>query len=120
MLLLRFVVLVAGAWLTLWTILQALRSFVLPRPDRALLTDIALRSTYWLLAARFKPHTSFATKDRILALHPVLAMFSLRLIWLTLITVGYTGIYWAISPDLGLRDCRRDCTRCGVHHRVVH
>lgn len=99
----RALVFVAGAYLSVWTVLQALRSFVLPRSDRAFLTDITMRGIYYVMSARFKPHTPFATKDRILALHPVLAMFLLPLVWLSLLVVGYTGMYWALSRELTLR-----------------
>jgi len=40
----------------------------------------------------------------ILAMHPPYTMFVLPLIWLANIIIGYTGIYWAIDPDLSLRD----------------
>ena len=36
-------------------------------------------------------------------LSPV-AMFLLPMVWLTLITMGYAAMYWALDPTLGLRD----------------
>lgn len=93
-----------GSALVIWTITQALRSFVLPRSDRAFLTDITFRGMYRLLTLRFKPQTPFAVKDRLLAMHPPLALFMLPLVWLALITLGYTAIYWGLAPAIGWRE----------------
>lgn len=103
-LLLRILVFSVGAFLILYTINSALRSFVLPRADQSFLTKEIMRLIYRVLALRFNPKTSFATKDRILAMHPPYTMFILPLIWLILITIGYTGLYWALDPTLSVTE----------------
>ena len=100
----RIAVFGAGFWLSLWTIMSALRSFVLPRSDLTFLTTTTFRAVYYTLALRFKPHTPFATRDRILAMLSPIGMFMLPIVWLTLITIGYSGMYWAISSDLSWRE----------------
>ena len=104
MLLIRIVVFSAGAGLTFYTVDSALRSFVLPRANHSYLTTKIVRLIYSILALRFKPQTPFAVKDNILAMHPPYTMFALPLAWLTLIILGYTGMYWALDTTLSLRD----------------
>lgn len=95
---------ISGAWLIIWTVTSALRSFVLPRSDRAFLTNVTFRTVYFLFSKRFTPNTPFATKDRVLAMLSPVAMFLLPIVWLALITIGYTAIYWAIGDDLSIRE----------------
>lgn len=103
-LLLRVVIFIAGVWLSLWTISQALRSFVLPRSDRAFLTNTTFRIVHYIFSKRFNSDTPFADKDRILAMLSPVAMFLLPIVWLSLLIVGYAGMYYAIDPTLGVYD----------------
>ena len=103
-LLFRIVIFCAGAMLTFYTINSALRSFVLPRADRSYLTAKITLLIYYVLALRFKSTTRFATKDNLLAMHPPYAMFLLPIVWLALIIVGYTGMYWALDTSLTFRE----------------
>ena len=104
LLVLRILIFILGLALNLYTINSALRSFVLPRADRSFLTAQVMRLIYLVLAFRFKANTRFAKKDAILAMHPPYTMFILPLIWLVLIIIGYTGLYWAIDPALSVRN----------------
>ncbi len=99
---LRILIFGAGAMLTFYTVNSALRSFVLPRADRSYLTTKIVRLIYAILALRFKSKTPFLVKDGILAMHPPYVMFALPIVWLLLIIIGYTGMYWAIDPSLSL------------------
>jgi len=101
---LRVVAAILGVVLVLYTIDSALRSFVLPRADRSRLTSIITVLIYRLMSLRFRPDTPFATKDKILAMHPPYTMFILPLIWLANLVIGYTGIYLALDPALSVRD----------------
>ncbi len=103
LIILRIAAFVAGVALTIWTIDQALRSFVLPRSDRSFLTNTTFRVVYYIFAKRFKGNAPFARKDHILAMLSPAAMFLLPMVWLTLITVGYAAIYWALDPALGVQ-----------------
>ena len=103
LIILRVVVFGAGAALALWTIDQALRSFVLPRSDRAILTNLTFRAVYLVFSKRFKGDVPFARKDRILAMLSPVAMFLLPMVWLTLITIGYAAMYWALDPTLDVQ-----------------
>jgi len=98
----RIIVFCAGVWLVVWTVNQALRSFVLPRSDRAFLTSKTFRIVSFVLTKRFRDDTPFAQKDRVLAMLSPVAMFLLPIVWLSLLIVGYAGLYWAINPDLSI------------------
>ncbi len=100
----RLVAFGAGAAVTLWTINQALRSFVLPRSDRAFLTLSTFKTIYAFYKLRFTPNTRFAQRDRLLAMLSPVAMFVLPLVWLALMIAGYAAMYWAINPALTLRE----------------
>lgn len=103
-LLLRLLIFSAGAALTLYTINSALRSFVLPRADHSYLTKKVVQTIYNILALRFNPKTPFSTRDSVLAMHPPYVMFIMPLVWLMLIIVGYTGMYWALDATLSFRE----------------
>lgn len=101
---LRVVAVVLGVSLTLFTIDSALRSFVLPRNDRTLLTRFTMVSIYRLQSLFYNTTSSFLRKDRILAMHSPISLFVLPLIWLALITIGYAGAYWGLSGTLSVRE----------------
>jgi hypothetical protein len=100
----RIVMFVCGGSLVVWTINQALRSFVLPRSDRAFLTIVTFRLISKLYRLRFTSRTRFAQRDRVLAMLSPVAMFVLPLVWLALIIIGYAAMYWAINPALSARE----------------
>lgn len=99
----RVLAFMLGACLSLWTIGSALRSFVLPRADRSLLTTLTFMSVYKLMTKIFKSRTPYVRRDAILAMHAPIGLFMLPLVWLSLIIVGYTLMYWALDPSLDWR-----------------
>lgn len=103
-LLFRISMFILGAGLVLYTINSALRSFILPRADRSFLTTNVMRLIYLILSFGFKPKTPFSKKDYMLAMHPPYSMFILPIVWLILITIGYTGMYWALDIALSVRE----------------
>lgn len=104
MIVLRLFVFMLGAGLSLWTVSSALRSFVLPRADRSRLTRLTFNSIYKLMSKSFRPSTSFARRDAVLSMLSPIGLFLLPLVWLALIIIGYTGMYWALDPGLTLRE----------------
>ncbi|MEO0563873.1 MAG: hypothetical protein AAF125_17340, partial [Chloroflexota bacterium] len=104
LILLRVVSILGGAALVIWTINQALRSFVLPRSDRAFLTIAVFTVVSKFYRLQFTPNTGFARRDRVLAMLSPVSMFLLPLVWLGLIIVGYAAMYWGINPALPIRE----------------
>ncbi|HEY8217745.1 MAG TPA: hypothetical protein VIH82_11470 [Acidimicrobiia bacterium] len=75
---------------------SALRTFVLPRGASnplTRLTFLGLRSGFNLMARESR---SYEARDRVMALYGPIGLFGLVLVWLTLVLVGYTLIYYAV------------------------
>ena len=95
----RLVAFVLGAGLVISTALSAIRTFVLPRSAPDLLTGIVfrfLRSTFDLLSGRSR---SYIDRDRVMAMFAPISLLTLLPIWLTLVTLGYTAMFWAAGID---------------------
>ncbi len=101
---LRIAAVVIGVILATGTVESALRSFVLPRSDRTMLTRLTMLAIYRIQQLFIRKNSSFAYKDAILAMHSPISMFALPLIWLALLIIGYAGIYWGISGNLTVRE----------------
>ncbi len=95
--LLRVILFLAGGYLAGWTVMSAIRSFVLPRGDNVPLTRFVFRrmsQVYRLLAKRTK---TYAEQDRIMALFAPVTLLILPVVWLFLILTGYTAMFFALG-----------------------
>ncbi|GAB2462347.1 hypothetical protein GCM10011375_13940 [Hymenobacter qilianensis] len=94
----------AGAALVVYTVMGAIRSFVLPRNDLVIIN----KWMYWVIRKLFTALTSlfktFAARDRIMAMYAPVSLVALEIVWLVLVALGYTAIYWAIGEG-SLIDC---------------
>lgn len=95
----RVLAFLLGLGIVVSVFLSAVCTFVLPRaaPDR--LTRIVFlfwRSLFDLFANRAR---TFNQKDRILALYAPFTLLSFPPVWLTIITLGFTLIYWALEVN---------------------
>lgn len=105
MLAVRLLVFGVGAFIAYAAIINAIRSFVMPRNHNAWLTRYVFRSVYRGLAIiilrqlKRKPHPPdpFMERDRILAYHSPITLFVMPMVLLLLILVGFTGMFWAID-----------------------
>lgn len=97
LILLRIALFIAGAYLAGWTVMSAIRSFVLPRGDNVALTRFVFQKMsmiYRLLARRTK---TYAEQDRIMALFAPVTLLLLPVVWLFLILIGYTAMFFALG-----------------------
>ena len=101
---LRGLSILTGTLLVLFTLSAALRSFVLPRNEvvRISVTIFsAVRLVFDLLAKLVR---TYARRDRLMAHYAPVALVALPIGWLTLVSLGYTLLYWGC--DAGpLRRC---------------
>jgi hypothetical protein len=99
MLLLRILCFGAGTTLVISTIMSAIRTFVLPRPAISKITTFVFVAVYrlFLLVVRFKK--TYEQRDRIMALYVPLTLLMLPPVWLALVMLGYTGIFWGLGID---------------------
>lgn len=103
----RGAVFALGSYLVVWTVMSAVRTFVLARSDNAPLTRRVFitfgnlfRWYLWVTGAGYDS----PRRDRVMAYFAPLTLLSLPLIWLMLVMIGYTGIFWAISAELDWRE----------------
>ncbi|MBL8164826.1 MAG: hypothetical protein JNJ61_22765 [Anaerolineae bacterium] len=96
-LLLRIAVFLAGGALVVYTLLAAIRTFVLPRGDNVGLTRIVFRSVFSIFNIPGSKAKTYYERDRIMALFAPISLLVLPIVWLILIALGYTLMYWAIG-----------------------
>jgi hypothetical protein len=85
---------VAGAVLIVWTLASAVRTVVVPRALIPTLTRfhfVALRKAFNLFA---RPTRSFERRDAALSLYSPIALVTLPGLWVALVLIGFTGIFW--------------------------
>jgi hypothetical protein len=91
----RVVVFLSGAAVVVATLFSAIRTFVLPRSARSMLTATVFRTSrrvFELLA-----WGSYEHRDRVMALYTPVTVFVLAIAWLVLVLVSYAAMFWAIG-----------------------
>src|SRR4051794_39226415 len=95
--LLRIVLFIAGAYLAGWTVMSAIRSFVLPRGDNVPLTRFVFSKMFMIYRLMVKRAKTYAEQDRIMALFAPVTLLLLPVAWLFLILIGYTLVFFALG-----------------------
>lgn len=99
MIIVRTVVFFFGVFLVYRTIHSAIRTFVLPRGERDKLTAWVFIYIRRVINFSIKHTTEFEEKDRAMAWFAPIALMSLLPVWYTIITLGYTAMFWAVGID---------------------
>lgn len=97
---LRLLAAAGGVVLVVSTLSAAVRSFVLPRNESVRLNNYifsGIRLLFDLAASRVNNH---ARRDQIMVHYVPVALVTLPIAWLSLVSLGNTAIYWTliISP----------------------
>ena len=85
-----------GILLIISTVLAAIRSFVLPRNESVLLNNWVFTSIRFLFEQVTRLGRTYAQRDRVMALYAPVGLVALPIVWLAVISVGFTMIYWAL------------------------
>lgn len=97
--LIKLFVIITGLALILFTLQSAIRMLVLPRSDNVWLTRVLF--TLVMRFIRFElcliGDMTYDRRDRHMAFFAPVTLLILPVVWLFLITVGYTPIYWALG-----------------------
>jgi hypothetical protein len=93
----RIVVFLAGAYLVVFTLMAAIRTFVLPRGHNVFLTRIVSRNILRLFNLRTAKIKTYEDRDRIMALFAPIALLTLPIVWLALVVIGYMLMFWAVG-----------------------
>lgn len=89
---------VVGAAIVAVTLTSVIRSFVLPRAAFDWLTGLVFSIIRKLFDLRLKRTSDYGTIDRVWALYAPLSLIALAPTWMTLVTVGYTFLFWSVGP----------------------
>ena len=85
---------VAGIIVVIYTLASAIRSFVLPRAAPDALTKIVFRATRRIFNVWAKPARSYEARDRAMAMYAPVTLVLLPGVWIVLIMLGYSAIFW--------------------------
>ena len=96
--LLRVAAFVAGGFVVVYTILSAIRIFVLPRPAQVLLFRLVFQNFRRLFDLRARKTDTYADRDRVMALYAPISLFFIPIVLMSLVLMGFMSIYWALSP----------------------
>ncbi len=99
----KLVAAVLGASIAGATVVSAVKTVVVPRAESQRITRLWFLITRRLFGLRARSSRPFADRDRVMALYAPLTLVLLPILWTTCVTVGFTGIYWAVTGD-SLRD----------------
>lgn len=86
-----------GAWLVIYTLNAAIRSFVLPRGDNVWLTRIIFHKIWQFFELRIKWAKTEEEREGILAMYTPVTLLIIPVVWLTLVTLGFMGMFWALG-----------------------
>lgn len=95
----KILIFLLGVWIVYATSLSAVRTFVLPRsaPDPlSALVFIGLRRLFNL---RLRPSQPYHQRDALMAFYAPMALLTLLPVWLILVALGFTLMYWATGID---------------------
>lgn len=94
-----WVAVTAGIWLVGSVLLSALRTVVVPRGERPVLTALVFLGLRRLLDLPLR-HADPARRERILSRYAPAALVLLAGTWAVLVVIGFTPLHWALG-DLG-------------------
>lgn len=95
--LVRILVLLAGAAIVAISLASAIRALVLPRgsPDRlGRIVFLTMRQIFGLITLRAR---TYHDRDRVMALYAPVSLLVLLVVWLILVLFGYMAMYWSLG-----------------------
>ena len=98
-LILRTLAFILGTFLVLFTLFSAIRTFVLARAIQDPITNFTFAAVRWALGIPLHWSDNYQSRDRVMAYYAPIALVTLLPVWLLLVTLGYTGIYWGLGVD---------------------
>ncbi|MDQ1355959.1 MAG: hypothetical protein QOF20_2717 [Acidimicrobiaceae bacterium] len=88
-----------GAGIILGTLLSVIRSTILPRGVKSLITGIVFRATRIVFRLRTGRSPSYERRDRVMAMYGPITLLLLLSSWYTLLTAGYTALYLGVGVN---------------------
>jgi len=94
---LHIVVFVLGMLAVARTLLSGIRTFILPRGSSDRLARLAFHVTRRVFDLAAGPGKPYPVRDRLMAYFGPVSLLILPVVWLAVITAGYTAMFWAIG-----------------------
>ena len=86
-----------GIVLVIITLSAAIRSFVLPRNEVVRINIWILRSIRFFFDGAVRHVGSYERRDKIMAHYAPVALVALPVAWLSIVSVGYTMLFWSLG-----------------------
>jgi hypothetical protein len=99
---LRTLVFLLGVAVVLWAFASAIKTIVLPRGSRSIIVRVVFGLVGGVLSFGAKRVKSYERGDRLLALWSPVGLILVVGVWLVLVLGGFTLMFWALEPSLGL------------------
>jgi hypothetical protein len=99
MMVLRVFVALAGAAVVVWTLGSAVKTVVVPRAIASTLTRVSFRVLQRIFTLFARPTASFERRDRVMALYGPLGLVMLPAVWVSLVVIGFTAVFWGAGVD---------------------
>lgn len=99
MVVVRILVVVAGAAAVASTLLSAIRTFVVPRATPLFVTRWVFTSSRALYTIVARRRRDYAERDRLMATYAPITLVVLPVVWLTIILVACMGMFWGLGVD---------------------
>jgi hypothetical protein len=95
----RPVAFIAGSFLALWVLGGAVRTVILPRGEPVALTRAVFLAVRKVFDIRVKKAADYQERDRRMALYSPTSLIVLPGVWVALVLVGFTGVFWGLGID---------------------
>ena len=93
----RVVIFLLGLALVIATLFSAIRSFVLPRSANDRMARILFLSLRFVFNKLMQPMRTYIQRDALMAYYAPIGLLLLPVFWLTLVLIGYMGMFWAVD-----------------------
>ncbi len=96
---LRVLAFAVGFVVTVLALLSAIRTVVLPRAATDRISRAVFRTNYRLFTGVARRMSSFATRDRVMALFAPVSLLQLPVAWIAVVLAGYMAMFWGAGVD---------------------
>lgn len=90
---------VAGAVLAFWVLSGAIRTVILPRGEAVPLTRFVFLTVRAFFDVRVRKAADYVERDRRMALYSPMSLIILPGVWVFLVLVGFSGVFWGLGVD---------------------
>lgn len=95
----RVLVFAVGVGVALWTVASAIRTTVLPRSAQVAISRWEFGAMRRLFELWVRRSQEFGDRDRVMALYGPTSLIALPIVWLILIGLAYSLMFWALDTS---------------------